>query len=278
MGDVDAVAYLLEQGVDVNVTDSRGTTVFMHAVASGNTEFIDLVESKGGAGDLPDQFILDMVRRNLYEGVQALLRRGYNLNVASRSEGTTLDISVTRGHTELARLLWDAGVAHQLSQDGFTREATRNNHRAVATYLELGFDPNGANSHGEMPLLEAAAGGSDSVLLVLLDAGADPNIQDGSGTTPVMLAASRGDLEIVKLLIQRQADINQRRSTGESALSIAIYNREADTSLLLLEQGADHDISFETAWSARRGSTPLQLARYFQLREVVIMLVEKGAQ
>jgi ankyrin repeat protein len=279
MGDREAVSYLLEHGVDVNSSDADGTTVFMHAVNAGDSELIDLVESHGAAPELPDQFVLDMVRRNAHAGVQTLLARGFNLELSSRNEGTTLDIAVARGYSDLARLLRDAGITHRLSQDGLTREARRNNHLAVQTYLALGFSPNDADSRGDTPLLMATAGGATEVLDTLLSAGADPSIPDDTGRPPLMLASSRGDQEGVATLLRYGADINQRRATtGESALTTAIYNRRADTALYLLENGANGTITFQTGWSDRRGNTPLQLAQFFRLGDVVNALIERGAE
>ncbi len=78
-----------------------------------------------------------------------------------------------------------------------------------------------------------------------LDAGADVNIRDEKGTTLLIKAAAWGnDLHLVRLLLLRGADIHAEDDSGWSALDWAVFFWEDDPEFkrevvrLLIEKGA----------------------------------------
>jgi len=277
MGDIDAVEYMLESGMEATTTGRNGYSAFMYAVQSGESRLADLIESHGGGETLSDAFISELARSGNVESIRLLLDRGLDLDTAAEGERSLLDIAVSSGHAELAVLLRDAGAKVDLAQGDFVRDAARDNPGAVRAYIALGFDPNAVDESNQLPLIEAVANDARRATSALLEAGADPNVQSSTGLTPLMIASIRGRPDLVRALVAYDADLNIGRSTGETALTDAINQRNNEIAHVLLENGADPNVKVTTAWSRRRGDTPLLLARYYHLGDVAEALLAAGA-
>jgi ankyrin repeat protein len=99
-------------------------------------------------------------------------------------------------------------------------------------------DVNSKDSHGETPLMYAAAVGSVDAMKVLLSKKADVNAQTEFGATALMWSVS--DSAKVRLLVSSGANVNAATKRGRTALFLAAMNdHSADIVSFLLLKGAD---------------------------------------
>ncbi|MFE5735683.1 ankyrin repeat domain-containing protein [Streptomyces celluloflavus] len=113
-----------------------------------------------------------------------LLKKGVVVDALNSDRCTALELAVRRGHSDVVRLLIEAG-ANLEQQAGEYRELTL--------------------------LCLAALQGHTAVIGALLDAGAHPEARSRIGYVPLVLAATaggEGDPQTVDLLLDRGADIN----------------------------------------------------------------------
>jgi ankyrin repeat protein/tellurite resistance protein len=150
-----------------------------------------------------------------------------------------LNAAATRGHTECARLLIDAGA-----------DVNRNS------------PPEG----GQFPLLMAAENGHQEIVSMLLSAGADVSmINPENGTHPLLMAAQGGHHETVEELLRAGADPNLTSDiSGNAPLHWAVQTGDASIVELLVAAGAQPELTHP-----RTGMTPLELAILINRNDLV---------
>lgn len=100
------------------------------------------------------------------------------------------------------------------------------------------------------PLIWAAAQGSPETVIWLLDLGANPNEANSLGITPLIAAAT--EPAKVKALLAKGADVKAKSQIGQNALTIAAGSpRASDSVFFLLKAGASPNEP------GARGTTPL---------------------
>lgn len=98
---------------------------------------------------------------------------------------------------------------------------------ALKRCLDLGWDPNKADSHDYRPIdgaIHNIARGSPAdreILMLLIKAGVDINAIGINGMTPLMMASTHCKQDIAKDLIQAKANLNIKNSDGITALGMA---------------------------------------------------------
>jgi hypothetical protein len=172
-GDVNQAAALLNQGAQVNATNSFGTTPLYEAASRGHETVARL-----------------------------LLEKGAGVNAADNDEGKTpLHLAVREGHEAVMRLLLDKGAAVNVADtDGRTplHEAASGGHEAVVRLLlEKGATVNVADNRGQTPLSQAADNNREVVVRLLVEKGAQVDVKDRSGKTPADVARGRGEVGTV---------------------------------------------------------------------------------
>ena len=91
---------------------------------------------------------------------------------------------------------------------------------------------------GWTPLIYAATGGHDAVVIYLLDQGANVNAVSANGTTALMMAVREGHASTFDVLLRRGADIHHRNENGVSALDWAKRGNETAMADKLRRAGA----------------------------------------
>jgi ankyrin repeat protein len=205
-------AFLIERGADVNLANKGGWTPLYLATDNRNIEGGDYPVPR------PDLDHLEIVRR--------LLERGANPNIRVRDNTLTRTIftmqwffevgatafirAAQSGDTELLELLLKHGADPKLVTElgdsaltvaggigwveGVTYERSpQDNIDTIKLLLDLGLDPNYANSEGRTPLMGAALKGRNDVVQLLVDRGAQLDTRDrGSRDTDKIASQAAG--------------------------------------------------------------------------------------
>jgi ankyrin repeat protein len=204
--------------------------------------------------------------------VNALLKRGADVNAKERRGQTALMWAAADGQTQAVQLLIKAGadVHAALPDSGFTAFffAVREGRIQVArALLQAGagvnetIQPRKSSARGPRkgmsPLLLAVENGHFDLAIALLDAGADPNDQRSGFTALHALSwvrkPNRGDdpdgepapigsgqlssLQFVRMLVAHGADVNARLKNGKSAPGS--YSKVGATPFLMAAATAD---------------------------------------
>jgi truncated hemoglobin YjbI len=169
------------------------------------------------------------------------------------------------------KLLADPDLVHGRYSSGRTllNGASGNGGIAIVQLLlELGADPNTADSSGHTPLYYAgnscaAATGGD-IVRALAAAGANVDAHSGvKHCTALHMAARRGHVPVAAALLDCGADIEARDRAGDTPLRRAVNCGKADVAELLLSRGADlHSVG-------SRGLTPLRASRGAAMQQLL---------
>jgi ankyrin repeat protein len=242
-GSVEAMAFLIDKGADVDAQSPFGTTALM--MAATDAAKVRLLLDHGAKSNLVSKqgrtalFIAAMT-----EGtapiVRMLIASGADVRGKDAFQNTVLTAATYGNDLDTIRLVLDAGVdVNAAGVTGVTPllGASYNaNLAAVRLLLSKGANANAvaamptlfpidAPKSGPIaltavtPLLAAAAAAPVDLVKALLDAGANVNARDGRGMTPLMLAVATNhqDPAVIRLLLARGADATLQSSVGETA-------------------------------------------------------------
>ncbi|WP_396229994.1 ankyrin repeat domain-containing protein [Cytobacillus sp.] len=181
-GDIERVLKLLDEGVDINVTDSNGRTAVMAATYSNKVEMVRTLIQMGADVNIRDNNLNNVL---LYAGAEGMseivklaIEAGADPSLTNRFGGTALIPASERGHVEVVKQL--------------------------LTHTDI--DVNHLNDLHWTALLEAIIlgdGGKEhqKIVQLLVDYGADISIADKDGITPLKHAQNRGFREIEEILL-----------------------------------------------------------------------------
>lgn len=235
--DANAVRRLIEQKIDVNVSQPDGATA-LHWAAHRN-----------------DLAIADL-----------LLRAGAKVNAADEGGVTPLGLACLNASPAMVERLLKAGANPVAGRESAVLSAARSgNVEVMKLLLAHGGDANAKEAaRGQTALMWAVAEKHAGVARVLLDHGADVKAKTvpvrtagpgrggigglggmgggsngANGYTPLLFAVRAGDLASVRLLTGAGADVNDTAADGLSALVLATVRAHVDIAMFLLDQGAD---------------------------------------
>ena len=180
-GDLEAIARLLAEGLDIDARDADGRTPVMTATVARQTAAVRaLVEAEADV-DIRDDRLDNPFLFAGAEGLLDILRlvneAGADPAITNRYGGIALIPACERGHVEVVRYLLeqsDVDVDH-VNNLGWTG------------LLEAIILADGAAAHQE-------------IVRLLLENGADPDLADRDGVSPLAHARAKGQAEIAALL------------------------------------------------------------------------------
>ncbi|KAJ7923118.1 ankyrin repeat-containing domain protein [Mycena leptocephala] len=192
-----------------------------------------------------------------------------NMTIKSKGDRSVLEEASAGGHTEIVRLILEAGLENGAQQyDRALQSASSSGHIAIVRLLlEKGADINAAG----IPVLQTASrSGQLDVVQILLDSGADVNALGGKYYTALQAASCAGYINIVGLLLGAGADASMLGGKYGSALQGASFKGHLGIVRLLLNHGANIN--------ATRGElTALETASSKGHEETVDFLLQEGA-
>ena len=233
-GEREEAFALIEQGVDVNVQQSDGTTALLYAIHQGDKELVLALLEAGadanhsnayGAGVMSEAAQLGDV-----EILTALLDKGADVNWHNPEGETALMTAARSGNVPFAEIL----LAH-------------------------GADVNARESWGgQTALMWASAQGQAEMLTLLIEHGADVNLHgkarlwerrilseprpkdmNKGGFSALLYAARQGCTECISILAEAGADLDATDPDRVSSLNLALINLHFETAAALIEAGAD---------------------------------------
>ena len=266
---------LLDEGANVNVRDTDGTSPLDEAVWFGLLDVTAILLAHGAdLNAVEPETGATPINEAAYKGqarlVRYLLQFHPDLDIADKKGFTPLDNAIRLGKEDSAVLL--LGLQRPTNPVKALETAIKKDEGAVVENLlrlgDLKALPSGAT------LLDAAAfSGAANVVDVLLKRNADPNQEGANGSYPLTDAALKGFDTIVTALLDHGARVNQiSPEAGISALySAASFGKES-TVELLLKRGADPNLC------STAHKSPLAAASENSFKGIVERLQQAGAK
>ena len=182
------------------------------------------------------------------EGLDMLIKRGANLNVAGGIWGSVFSTAAYKGHLETIQWLLDHDANLDMEDTGRYGQPLQS--AAISTTNSLVmmrlFFRNGANVHAKggafgYALQGAALRRSLKAVLLLIRKGADVNAKGGRYHTALQASCAAGNEKITRMLLRHGADVNAFGGRYGSPLQAACVFGRPSTVRLLLQSGADVD-------------------------------------
>ncbi|XP_050312552.1 rabankyrin-5 [Anthonomus grandis grandis] len=279
---------LIKSGIDVNARNRLGYTALHVAVQSDNRAVFDAliahdqidVNLKTNDGHPPLYFAYSKLDLDVPYYVQELIQRGAKLDPIYANRLDLLQTLIVNGKrkaaSHLVQKLTDLDHVNMNGETALHLCCQRGYDDVATLLLERGANPSMLTNEQRLtPVHYAVKSNSAECLRAFINNNNKTedkrfNMRDVNGDTPLSLALGCGFKGLVPLLIKGGADINVRNGQDLTLLHQAIMKEDAETALYLLQHGAD--VNALTSHS----ETPLQLAIYYKLPEVVDALCSKG--
>lgn len=224
------------------------------------------------------------VRKNHYEMVDAMLKKGIDVNITEdkpSTAGTTLlHIACEHAYPRLVKTLMEAGADDTLKNE---REETPAH---IAVSKKIGYKQVSEKERIEMiQALEhvdiPGRNGTTPLMLVqdpqqflsialtpvLIEKGADVNRADNNGNTALMLHTFWYCYkEVIKAMVKAGYNVNARNRDGDTVLHYVMKNKGSEMAVYLIKKGADVNIANE------KQVTPAQIAVEKGLDEILPFL------
>ena len=214
----------------------------------------------------------EAVRHNHYEAVEAMLKKGVNVNLTQDKPsvaGTTLlHMACEHVYPQLVKMLMDAGAddtlkneheetpAHIAVSKKIGYKKVSNEERIEMLQALEHVDIPGKN--GTTPLMviqDPQLFLSIALTPVLIEKGADVNRADNNGNTALMLHTFWYCYkDVIKAMVKAGYNINARNQNGDTVLHYVMKNKGSEMAVYLIKKGADANIANE------KQVTPAQIA------------------
>jgi ankyrin repeat protein len=286
MNDLSRLKTLVTSKADANAAGPAGETPLMAAAVAGSLDAMAFLVDKGADVNAQNAFgstaciwsATDLAK------VRFLTEHGANVNVATKTGRTAVFVAaMSTPSAAIVRALVSRG-ADLKARDAFgntilTAAAVGDDLETIRMVLDAGVDPNTAGVTRITPLVYAAYNGNATVTSLLLAKGANasaaadlplmfPGESPKSGPialtsiTPLLAATASGSIATVKALLDAGANVNAKDGRDMTALMVAVSTNRQDPALirLLLDRGADTAVQSnvgETAadWARKLGGT-----------------------
>ncbi|KAG5449039.1 Poly [ADP-ribose] polymerase tankyrase-1 [Clonorchis sinensis] len=271
-GDAARVKHFLENGLNVQVTDTLGrkSTPLHFAAGYGHREVVEVLLEHGADVASRDDGGLVPLHNACSFGhvdvVHLLLTAGSDPNARDCWNYTPLHEAAIKGKVEVCILLLQAKAdPHARNLDGKTPVELADGSARLALLGDYRKDE----------LLEAARSGNEEKLISLLTPqNVNCHAGDGRKSTPLHLAAGYNRSKIVKILLANGADVVAKDKGGLIPLHNACSYGHLDVCELLLSAGAvQTQVHAADLWQY----TPLHEAASKSRAEVCSLLLAYGA-
>jgi ankyrin repeat protein len=220
---MEALYWLLDQGVSLNDKSPKGDSPLTTAIRENRIDIVDLLLSRGADPHMRGQdWPLCMAVRN-----PPILKRILSVVPEPQAFKGVMEMAASANQLESIKLLIAAGVSVEDKNGGVFSPLTtaiREDRREIVSYLlsEGGADVNSPGEH--LPIVKALRryhGKDTEIMELLLKHGADPN-KIYRGWNAVMQAIENGDADVLRLLSQKAGvDLEVEDEMGRNVVDIA---------------------------------------------------------
>jgi len=271
-GDLDKVKAFLQEGVDINRVDNRGSTPLHHAAQGGRQEVAEFLIDQGADINAKDKGgytpLYSAIWSNDANMVALLVDKGADPSYTPEKDYPPLHYAVWWENTDIARVLVDHGAKCDIrDQDGWTAfrcAADAANQDMIKLFASSGVDASGIH--------RAACVGDLARVTALVEQGTDVDAKDDLGWTPLYWAATMGQEKVGEFLLSKGAKADAETQDGGTPLHASAYSGAFRLAERLVSQGAN------VSAKNKRGRTPLHSAAAAGRRQVAELLIGKGAE
>ena len=271
-GDLEFVKTLINVGIDINGIGSEGFTALMMAASEDEAEIVAYLLQQGA--DVNQQHngwtaLLEAADEGSLRSMKHLLKAGAEVDFYWTQESpTAISMAASEGHLECLQLLVEYGA--NINGIGKSvpplHNAAEEDKRAILKYLiSQNVKINKKDAAGRTALMYAASEGQEYAVTILVEAGADISIVDFNGATAKDYAAAEGEYETLAYLngeeeydTEGQEDEYDKRDYSSAEKRPAIHQLTLDGRIekvqRMVEQGTD--VNTIDAY----GRTPLHIA------------------
>jgi ankyrin repeat protein len=214
---------------------------------------------------------------------------GADIKATSEHGTTPLDLAVYEGHVEIVKYFIENGAdlyAIQSKGYNYIHIAAGKGNIALCSFLmEQGVSIHSittppAEEIGLTPLFYAILAKDLEMIKFLINHGASVNHRTASGETCLLFGLKHGNDESVKLLLKAGAPLNPKLPSGRTLLEDLIFSGSVELVRGVLDLHARFGIEGVASLLQQRGvlgRTPLHLAALYNQKEIVALLLERGA-
>jgi ankyrin repeat protein len=236
---IEALNWLLDQGVNPNDKNAKGMSPLTTAIRENRIDIVNLLLLRGADPHMRgEDWPVCMAVRN-----PPILKRILDVVSEPQAFKGIMEMAVSANQLESVKLLIAAGVSVEDKNGGVFSPLTtaiREDRREIVAYLlsEGGADVNAPGEH--LPVVKALrryhGQGDTEILEMLLAHGADPN-KIYRGWNGIMQAVENGDEEILRLLSRKAGvDLEIRDELGRTVVEMAA-SRGWDEAVQILMEG-----------------------------------------
>ncbi|KAK0108057.1 hypothetical protein ONS95_002878 [Cadophora gregata] len=235
---VEALNWLLEQGVNPNDRSPKGHSALTTAIRENRPELVDLLLLRGADPHVRGEnwpLCMAVAKPPILKKLLAVVKE-------PQAFKGILEMAVHADQLESVKLLIAAGVSVEDKNGGVFSPLTtaiREDHRHIVKYLltDGGADVNSPGEH--LPIVKSLRthrGTETEVLELLLEHGADPNMMY-RGWNGIMQAVENGEADVLRLLARKAGvDLEVRDEMGRTVVEMAA-SRGWDEAVQILIEG-----------------------------------------
>jgi ankyrin repeat protein len=234
---MEALVWLLDQGLDPNERSPKGNSPLTSAIRDNRMDMIETLIARGADPNKRGQdWPVCMAVRS-----PMILKRILSVLAEPRAYKGVMEMAVAADQIESVKLLLAAGVSVEDKNGGVFSPLTtaiREDLKEMVHFLitDGHADLNAPGEH--LPIVKAVRrcrGDDTDILEMLLDKGADPN-KIYRGWNAFMQAVENGDMRILKLLSKKfSVDLEAKDDQGRSVIDIASSRGWEEAVNILLE-------------------------------------------
>jgi len=222
--DVEMVQSLIYSGIDTNIKNNKGVSIFDHAIENRNVEILKvllendciLLDEEDSQGDTPLFKILKTNKLSYQNDrkvlAESIVKNGANINITDAEGNYPLTLAIKKNYSSLVKIFVDNGA--------------------------MNFE----DENGKTPMDYGLEDSSTQIRKCLYDNG----FKNFNATAPkndsLKSIVGNNEISILKLLLDKNLDINQKISkynTTYSILGYAIYEGKPEMVEYLLKHGAN---------------------------------------
>ena len=273
-GYIEITQILINKKANLNLKDKQGFTPLHLAVRMKHFKTIEILVEHGATLEHPTEMDLKtLADASMKRNMLPIFREMKNLWLPTKDQLTF----VSRIHGAMGTSLieiFDVEVDH--SQYNHWLKARGPKLCKIMNKLR-GKDVNLKDNAGYTVLHFAAQKNHRDMAKVLLANGSDLNSLDKNQQSPIFLSVIFGSVEVTEILLRHKANIELRDHIGWMPIHYAISKNHKEIVQLLINYGADmneHISHLSNHWPTL---TPLYMASFKGLPDIVQILIENGA-